>query len=86
MIDAAFGRAPARLLPMLPFTRALLFDLRVPPSPRTLLALARLNVVYHVVYSLYRYPRYGRLVQRVGAALERVALGALRGGRRPRVT
>ena len=78
----------ARLLPLLPFTRALLFDLKVPPSPGTLWALARLNVVYHVVYSLYRYPRYGRLVQRVGARLERAAAGAWRvlRGRRPRLT
>jgi glycosyltransferase involved in cell wall biosynthesis len=88
MIDAAFPRAPARLLPLLPFTRALLFDLRVPRSPRTLWALARLNVVYHVVYSLYRYPRYGRIAQRVGASLERAAHRARRalGGRRPRLT
>jgi len=88
MIDAAFTSAPARLLPLLPFTRALLFDLKVPPSPGTLWALARLNVVYHVVYSLYRYPRYGRLVQRVGARLERAAAGAWRvlRGRRPRLT
>jgi len=88
MIDAAFPSAPARLLPLLPFTRALLFDLRVPRSPGTLWALARLNVVYHVIYSLHRYPRYGRVVRRVGAILEwAVGSGwrALR-GRRPRLT
>jgi glycosyltransferase involved in cell wall biosynthesis len=88
MIDAAFSSAPARLLPLLPFTRALLFDLRVPRSPRTLWALARLNLVYHVMYSLYRYPRYGRLVQRVGAALERSVGGVWRAlrGRHPHLT
>jgi glycosyltransferase involved in cell wall biosynthesis len=88
MIEAAFPHALARLLPLLPFTRALLFDLRVPRSARTLWALARLNIVYHVIYSLYRYPRYGRVAQRVGAALERAAHRARRvlGGRRPRLT
>ncbi|HTO13698.1 MAG TPA: glycosyltransferase family 2 protein [Candidatus Binatia bacterium] len=88
MVDAAFSSAPARLLPLLPFTRALLFDLRVPRSPGILWALARLNVVYHVLYSLYRYPRYGRLAQRVGAALERGAGAAWRAvrGKRPRLT
>jgi glycosyltransferase involved in cell wall biosynthesis len=88
MIDAAFTRAPARLLPLLPFTKALLFDLRIPRSPGTLWALARLNLVYHVIYSLYRYPRYGRLVQRVAAALESAAggVGRVLGRRRPRLT
>ena len=74
MIDAAFTSAPARLLPLLPFTRALLFDLKVPPSPGTLWALARLNVVYHVVYSLYRYPRYGELYDAWQSAIRDCAL------------
>jgi glycosyltransferase involved in cell wall biosynthesis len=80
MIEHAFPSALGRLLPLAPFTRALLFELRVPPAPATLYRLARLNVVYHVMYALYRYPRYGRLVHRVTAALER----ALTAGRRPR--
>jgi glycosyltransferase involved in cell wall biosynthesis len=81
MVENAFPTALGRLLPLAPFTRALLLDLRVPPTPATLYALARLNVVYHVMYARYRYPRYGRFVHRVTAALER-ALAAGRGPRR----
>ena len=57
-----------------------LFQVRVPPTPRTLYHLARLNVVHHVMYARYRYPRYGRAVHRVTAGIER-GLHALR---RPR--
>ncbi|HET7341325.1 MAG TPA: glycosyltransferase [Methylomirabilota bacterium] len=81
MIEHAFPGRLARLLPLAPFTRALLLDLRVPPTPATLYALARLNVVYHVMYARHRYPRYGRLVHRVSAALERALLAAARAGR-----
>ena len=59
MIDLSFSNPLARLLPLLPFTRAALFELRVPPRPSTLARLFRLNLVYHVMYCQYRYPRYG---------------------------
>jgi glycosyltransferase involved in cell wall biosynthesis len=78
MVDTlATGRLD-RLLPLARFTRALLFRLRVPPHPRVLLALLRLNVIHHVLYCEYRYPRYGRLAHRVGAGLERLGAGAWR--------
>lgn len=77
-IDRAFASAPARLLPLLPFTRALLLDARVPPAPRLLYQLARLNLVYHVTYARYRYPRYGRVAYRVSAGIERAAGAAWR--------
>ena len=87
MIDQAFSNPLARLLPLLPFTRAALFDLRVPPRPSTLARLFRLNLVYHVMYCQYRYPRYGNLAYNVAANVER-AMGALwrglRGARGPR--
>jgi glycosyltransferase involved in cell wall biosynthesis len=86
MIETTVPTRLRRLLPLLTFTRALLFDLRVPPSPRTLYQLFRLNVVYHVMYALYRYPRYGRVVHRLGAALERAGGALGRGVRRARVT
>jgi glycosyltransferase involved in cell wall biosynthesis len=75
-LDTLVASPLARLLPLARFTRALLFELRVPPHPRLLAALVRLNVVHHVLYCQYRYPRYGRLAHRVGAALERLGAGA----------
>jgi glycosyltransferase involved in cell wall biosynthesis len=82
MIDTiATGRLD-RLLPLARFTRALLFRLRVPPHPRVLYALLRLNVIHHVLYCQYRYPRYGRLAHRVGAGLERLGTGVVRALRR----
>jgi hypothetical protein len=70
-------RSPlARLLPLGVFTRALLLGLRVPPHPRLLGALLRLNVIHHVRYSEYRYPRYGRFAHRVAAGVERLGAGA----------
>jgi glycosyltransferase involved in cell wall biosynthesis len=78
----ALANPLARLMPLARLTRALLLELRVPPHPRLLGALVRLNVVHHVLYSRYRYPRYGRLVHRVAAGLERLGAGAGRAGRR----
>ena len=71
MIDRSFSNRLARLLPLLPFTRAVLFGLRVPARPSTLARLLRLNLVYHVMYCQYRYPRYGELAYRIGANVER---------------
>jgi glycosyltransferase involved in cell wall biosynthesis len=81
-LDTLVASRVARLLPLGRFTRALLLGLRVPPRPRLLVALLRLNVVHHVLYCQYRYPRYGRLVARVGAVLERLGAGAWRAVRR----
>jgi hypothetical protein len=87
MIDSAFANRAARLLPLLPFTRAVLFELRVPPRPSTLARLVRLNLILHVMYCRYRYPRYGQLASQVAANVER-AMNALwrnlRGARGPR--
>jgi len=77
-LDALVASPLARLLPLGRFTRALLLSLRVPPYPRLLGALVRLNVVHHVLYCRHRYPRYGRLAHRVGAGLERLGAGASR--------
>jgi glycosyltransferase involved in cell wall biosynthesis len=82
MIDAiATGRGD-RLLPLWRFTRALLFQLRVPPHPRVLWALLRLNVIHHVLYCEYRYPRYGRVAHRVAAGIERLGADVVRALRR----
>jgi len=78
MIDTIATGPLDRLLPLARFTRALLFRLRVPPHPRVLWALLRLNVIHHVLYCQYRYPRYGRLAHRVGAGLERLGAGFVR--------
>ena len=79
----SFDNRLAAWCPCWPFTRAVLFGLRVPPRPSTLARLFRLNLVYHVMYCQYSYPRYGQLaVQRRG---ERRACDghALRGLRAP---
>lgn len=81
-LDTLVASRVARLLPLARFTRALLLGLRVPPHPRLLAALVRLNVVHHVLYCRYRYPTYGRLVVRLGAAVERLGAGAWRAVRR----
>jgi glycosyltransferase involved in cell wall biosynthesis len=83
MLEGVFPSALGRLAPLWPFTRALLLELRVPPSPATLFALARLNVVHHVIYARHRYPRYGRAVHRVTAGLERALTAAGLGRRGP---
>jgi glycosyltransferase involved in cell wall biosynthesis len=82
MIDVLGGSALARLLPLGRFTRVLLGRLGVRPHPRVLYALLRINVIHHVMYCQYRYPRYGRAAHRLGAGLERLgsrAWRALRG-------
>ena len=65
--------APGRLAGLLPlstFTRTVLFGgLGVPLTARALLRLLRLNVMFHIMYCRYRYPRYGRLAERVGLRL-----------------
>jgi glycosyltransferase involved in cell wall biosynthesis len=78
MIDTIATGPLDRLVPLARFTRALLLGLRVPPHPRVLWALLRLNVIHHVMYCQHRYPRYGRLAHRVGARVERLAAGLAR--------
>jgi glycosyltransferase involved in cell wall biosynthesis len=82
MLDTLVPGRLSRLLPLASFTRALLVDLGVPLHPRVLGALLRLNVIHHVLYCHYRYPRYGRLAHFVGAGLERLGAGAWRTLRR----
>lgn len=83
-IDDVPGGPLARLLPLGRFTWALLGPLGIRPYPSVLWALLRLNIIHHVMYSQYRYPRYGRIAHRIGAALERLARGAWRAlSRRP---
>jgi len=77
-IDALADGPLARLLPLARFTRALLGPLGASWHPRVLYALLRINVIHHVMYCQYRYPRYGRLAHRVGANLERLAASARR--------
>lgn len=78
MIDT-LARGPLdRLLPLGRFSRALLGRLRASPHPRLLYALIRINVIHHVMYCQYRYPRYGHLAHRLGAGLERLGAGAWR--------
>jgi glycosyltransferase involved in cell wall biosynthesis len=81
-IDTIPGGPLARLLPLARFTRALLGPLGVRPYPSVLWALFRLNVIHHVMYCQYRYPRYGRMAYRLGAGLERLGAGAWRALRR----
>jgi glycosyltransferase involved in cell wall biosynthesis len=82
MIDTlAHGRL-GRLLPLARFSRTLLGPLGVSPHPRVLYALLRINVIHHVMYCQYRYPRYGHLAHRLGAGIERLGAGAWRALRR----
>jgi glycosyltransferase involved in cell wall biosynthesis len=74
MIDVVAEGPVTRLLPLARFTRELLGPLRVTPHPRLLWALLRLNVIHHVMYCQYRYPRYGRIAYRVGAGFERLGV------------
>lgn len=78
MIDAIAAGRLDRLLPLARFTRALLGRLGVAPHPRVLWALLRINVIHHVMYCQYRYPRYGHFAHRLGAGLERLGAGAWR--------
>jgi glycosyltransferase involved in cell wall biosynthesis len=84
MIDTIAEGGLDRLLPLARFTGALLGRLGVAPHPRVLWALLRINVIHHVMYCQYRYPRYGRMAYRLGAGLERLGAGAWRAlSRRP---
>jgi hypothetical protein len=78
MIDTLAESWLDRLVPLGRFTHALLGRLRVTPHPRLLWALLRINVIHHVMYCQYRYPRYGRMAYRLGASLERLGVNALR--------
>lgn len=70
--DVAGGLS--RLFPLARCTRALLFDLRLLPTPCLLYALLRINVIHHVMYSRYRFPRYGRVAHRLGMRLRRLGV------------
>lgn len=74
LIEVVAPAGLARLFPLTRFTRALLVDLRVPPHPRLLYALLRINAIHHVLYCRYRYPRYGRVAHRLALALERLGI------------
>jgi glycosyltransferase involved in cell wall biosynthesis len=74
MIDAVAEGPLTRLLPLARFTRELLGPLRVTPHPVLLWALLRINVIHHVMYCQYRYPRYGRIAHGIGATLERLGV------------
>jgi len=77
LVDTMTTGRVAGLLPLATFTRTLLSGrLRVPLSPRALLRLARLNAMLHVMYARHRYPRYGRLAERVGARLRHLGADA----------
>jgi glycosyltransferase involved in cell wall biosynthesis len=78
MIDTLAESWLERLVPLGRFTHALLGRLRVAPHPRLLWALLRINVIHHVMYCQYRYPRYGRMAYRLGAGLERLGANTLR--------
>ncbi|HEU5197111.1 MAG TPA: glycosyltransferase family 2 protein [Methylomirabilota bacterium] len=70
------GRA-ASLLPLATFTRAILSGRRrVPLSARALFRLLRLNLMFHIMYARHRYPRYGRLAERVGLRLRHLGTDA----------
>jgi glycosyltransferase involved in cell wall biosynthesis len=77
-IDRAFPTLAGRLLPLVPFTRKLLADQRIPRSAAVLCRLVRLNVIHHVMYCRCRYPRYGRVAHRLGVGLERLGMTILR--------
>jgi len=70
LVDVVAQGRLDRLLPLSTFTRAVLFGrLGVPLGARALLRLLRLNVMFHIMYVRHRYPRYGRLAERVGLRL-----------------
>ena len=77
LVNIVQARGPGRLLPLLTFTRAVLFGgLGVPRTARALLLLLRLNVMLHVMYCRHRYPRYGRVAERVGLRLRYLGTSA----------
>lgn len=70
LVDVMSSGRVASLLPLSTFTRAVLFGrLGTPLSARALLRLARLNIMFHIMYVRHRYPRYGRLAERLGVRL-----------------
>jgi glycosyltransferase involved in cell wall biosynthesis len=50
------------MLPLWPFTRYLLFWMKIPISLRIVFALILLNLRFHRIYANFKYPRYGRLL------------------------
>ena len=46
-------------------TRHLVFTMKIPLSPRILLAIVMLNLRYHRAYAKHRYPAYARLLNAV---------------------
>ena len=77
LVDVLMRGRLARLLPLSTFTRTVLFGgLGVPLTPRALLRLLRLNVMFHIMYCRYRYPRYGRLAERIGLRLRHLGTTA----------
>jgi glycosyltransferase involved in cell wall biosynthesis len=53
------------MMPLWPFTQYLLFSMKIPCSPRILLALLLLNLRFHRLYANFKYPRYGRFLTRL---------------------
>jgi len=58
-----------RLFPLLPMTRSLLFEKRIPITRRVVRALARANLEYHFSYAKRHHPLYTRVF---GPLLSRV--------------
>jgi len=80
LIDDMFPGRVGRFFPLVPFTRALVSGgLGLPLTTRTMWLLARLNVIFHVMYCRRRYPRYSRMVERLGIGVDRLT-GQTRGG------
>jgi glycosyltransferase involved in cell wall biosynthesis len=67
LIDEVASGQMSRLFPLVPFTHALIAGgLGVPLTARTMWLLVRLNVIFHVMSCRRRYPRYSRVVERLG--------------------
>jgi len=77
-VDELAGGPLDRVFPLAPFTRAVLGRFAVSRRPGVLYALLRINVIHHLQYSQYRYPRYGRIACRVSAGVERLVSGVER--------
>jgi glycosyltransferase involved in cell wall biosynthesis len=60
------------MMPLWPFTRYLLFSMKMPLSPRIALALLLLNLRFHRLYANLKYPRYGRLLTRLHPVHNRI--------------
>jgi len=77
LVDLLAPSRLAGLVPLATFTRVLLFGgLGLPLSARVLVRLLRLNVMFHIMYCRYRYPRYGRLAERIGVRLRHLGTSA----------